>query len=803
MNYKMTPAQVQSAIREKLSHIYGVSAKNASDDEFYKASALVVRDLLVRGRDEFVHEAEKQETKQIYYLCMEFLLGRSLKNNLFNLGLEDSFRKALSEMGVKLDNLYEQEPDAGLGNGGLGRLAACFLDGLATQGYPAMGYSLRYEYGIFRQKLVEGWQTELPDFWLPGGEVWMQKVDESAIEVHFDGYIEEQWHDHYHSVRHKNYNPVMAIPYDLYVSGMDGKGISVLRIWRAEANEFDMKLFNSGNYMRAMEQKAMAETITKVLYPEDNHYEGKSLRLAQQYFLVSASVQDIVRRHLYTHSSLDDLPKLAAIHLNDTHPVLAIPELMRIMLDECGYEWDAAWDIVTRTIAYTNHTVMQEALEKWDLALLASVCPELVAIIRKIDAKFKADMAARGAEVKATRCIIWNNQVHMAQLAVYATVATNGVAAIHTEILKDDVFADWYALYPERFQNKTNGITQRRWLGLCNPELTALIEKHIGSGFLTDLDKLEALKPQISDDLCREFIAVKKEKKAQLAAEIEKREGVKLDPNMIFDIQVKRLHEYKRQLMNTMSILHLYFCLKDGTLTDFTPTAFIFGAKAAPGYARAKAIIHLTNMVADMVNNDPDTSSLLKVVFVHNYNCSWAEKLIPAADVSEQISTAGTEASGTGNMKLMLNGAVTLGTYDGANVEITEQAGRENEYIFGATVEEINALKKNGYDPRAIYKADKEIARVLDTMVDGTFPDPDGSIKELVSSLLLGASWHKPDHYFILHDFHSYVDAKLAVNRDYRDELSFARKCLMNIASAGMFSSDRTIAQYAKEIWKV
>ena len=391
----------------------------------------------------------------------------------------------------------------------------------------------------------------------------------------------------------------------------------------------------------------------------------------------------------------------------------------------------------------------------------------------------------------------------MAQLAVYATVATNGVAAIHTEILKDDVFADWYALYPERFQNKTNGITQRRWLGLCNPELTALIEKHIGGGFLTDLDKLEALKPQISDDLCREFIAVKKEKKAQLAAEIEKREGVKLDPNMIFDIQVKRLHEYKRQLMNTMSILHLYFCLKDGTLTDFTPTAFIFGAKAAPGYARAKAIIHLTNMVADMVNNDPDTSPLLKVVFVHNYNCSWAEKLIPAADVSEQISTAGTEASGTGNMKLMLNGAVTLGTYDGANVEITEQAGRENEYIFGATVEEINALKKNGYDPRAIYKADKEIARVLDTMVDGTFPDPDGSIKELVSSLLLGASWHKPDHYFILHDFHSYVDAKLAVNRDYRDELSFARKCLMNIASAGMFSSDRTIAQYAKEIWKV
>ena len=435
MNYKMTPAQVKSAIREKLSHIYGVSAKNASDDEFYKASALVVRDLLVRGRDEFVHEAEKQETKQIYYLCMEFLLGRSLKNNLFNLGLEDSFRKALSEMGVKLDNLYEQEPDAGLGNGGLGRLAACFLDGLATQGYPAMGYSLRYEYGIFRQKLVEGWQTELPDFWLPGGEVWMQKVDESAIEVHFDGYIEEQWHDHYHSVRHKNYNPVMAIPYDLYVSGMDGKGISVLRIWRAEANEFDMKLFNSGNYMRAMEQKAMAETITKVLYPEDNHYEGKSLRLAQQYFLVSASVQDIVRRHLYTHSSLDDLPKLAAIHLNDTHPVLAIPELMRIMLDECGYEWDAAWDIVTRTIAYTNHTVMSEALECWSADLFKSRLPRIYQIVEEINRRFWIEMRAKGVdEGKIWRMAPLNDgYVRMANLAVYATHSTNGVSALHSE----------------------------------------------------------------------------------------------------------------------------------------------------------------------------------------------------------------------------------------------------------------------------------------------------------------------------------------------------------------------------------
>lgn len=730
-------------------------------------------------------EAKRQAHRQAYYLSAEYLVGRMVYNNLFCLGLLDDVKALLAEKGVDIAILEDIEDDA-FGNGGLGRLAACFLDSAVTTNVPLTGYGLRYRYGLFKQTFVNGYQHEEPDDWSRFGDPWsIRRVDQAVV------------------VKMKT-GDVLAVPYDMPIIGYGAKNIGTLRLWQTESlHEIDFTAFNNQHYAQASADKNKAEDITKFLYPNDDRREGKQMRIKQQYVLVSASLQDMLRAYKKRHG--DDYAWFAeehAVQLNDTHPVMAIPELTRLLMED-GFTFDAAFEIVRNVFAYTNHTVMQEALEKWDLALLASVCPELVAIIRKIDAKFKADMAARGAEVKATRCIIWNNQVHMAQLAVYATVATNGVAAIHTEILKDDVFADWYALYPERFQNKTNGITQRRWLGLCNPELTALIEKHIGSGFLTDLDKLEALKPQISDDLCREFIAVKKEKKAQLGAEIEKREGVKLDPNMIFDIQVKRLHEYKRQLMNTMSILHLYFCLKDGTLTDFTPTAFIFGAKAAPGYARAKAIIHLTNMVADMVNNDPDTSSLLKVVFVHNYNCSLAEKLIPAADVSEQISTAGTEASGTGNMKLMLNGAVTLGTYDGANVEITEQAGRENEYIFGATVEEINALKKNGYDPRAIYKADKEIARVLDTMVDGTFPDPDGAIKELVSSLLLGASWHKPDHYFILHDFHSYVDAKLAVNRDYRDELSFARKCLMNIASAGMFSSDRTIAQYAKEIWKV
>ena len=531
--------------------------------------------------------------------------------------------------------------------------------------------------------------------------------------------------------------------------------------------------------------------------------------MKQQYVLVSASLQDMLRGYKLRHGN--DFSFFAAEHavqLNDTHPVMAIPELIRLLGLE-GVPFEDAFLIARDSCAYTNHTVMQEALEKWDLTLLGSVCPEIVAIIRKIDGRFRAEMAEKGAEIGPHRCIIWPapwnkrvKQVHMAQLAVYATHATNGVAALHTEILKDDVFADWYALYPERFQNKTNGITQRRWLGLCNPELTALIAGKIGDGFLTDLYRLEELKPFIDDALCRDFIRVKGEKKRQLAAEIARKEGVTLSPDMVFDVQVKRLHEYKRQLMNALSILAIYFQLKDGKLPDFTPTAFIFGAKAAPGYDRAKAIIHFINMIADMVNADPDTGDRLKVVFVQNYNCSWAEKIIPAADISEQISPAGTEASGTGNMKLMLNGAVTLGTFDGANVEIVEQAGRENNYIFGATVDELNAIKAT-YDPKTIYAENRLLARCMDTLVDGTFPDEDGMLRELHTALLEGASWHAPDHYFVLKDFDSYLAAKLQANRDFTDSLAFARKCLMNVASAGKFSSDRTIGQYAKEIWNV
>ena len=722
--------------------------------------------------------------RHAYYFSAEYLMGRMVYNNLYCLGLLADTKKLLAERGVDIAVMEDIEDDA-FGNGGLGRLAACFLDSAVTTGVPLTGYGLRYKYGLFKQSFVNGRQHEEPDDWSRFGDPWsLRRMDHAVVVPMATG-------------------DVLAVPYDMPIVGYGAKNIGTLRLWQTESlKEIDFTQFNQQDYARAAEDKNKAEDITKCLYPNDTKREGKQLRIKQQYVLVSASLQDMLRTYKQVHGNdFSFFAQKNVVQLNDTHPVMAIPELIRLLEKE-GMTFDEAFLIARKTFAYTNHTVMQEALEKWNLELLASVVPEIVAIIRQIDERFRAEMAQKGLDVKPTRCIIWDGTVHMAQLAVYATFATNGVAAIHSQILKDDVFADWYAVYPERFQNKTNGITQRRWLGLCNPELCQLISGKIGDGFLTDLFRLEQLKPFIDDQLCDDFIAVKKEKKRQLAAEILKREGVALDPDMIFDVQVKRLHEYKRQFMNALSILAIYFQLKDGTLTDFTPTAFIFGAKAAPGYDRAKAIIHLINMIAALVNSDPDTCDRLKVVFVQNYNCSYAEKIIPAADVSEQISPAGTEASGTGNMKLMLNGAVTLGTFDGANVEIVEQAGRENNYIFGATVDELNALKGH-YCPRDLYEADPLIRRVLDALTDGTFPDEDGKLAELKSAILDGASWHAPDHYFVLKDFCSYLDAKLQANRDYRDSRAFARKCLMNVSSAGKFSSDRTITQYAREIWNV
>ena len=730
-------------------------------------------------------EEERFSRRQAAYLSMEYLVGRLVYNNLYCMGILDETRALLADKGVDIAAMEDIEDDA-FGNGGLGRLAACFLDSAVTCNVPLTGYGLRFRYGLFRQKFENGRQVEEPDDWSRYGDPWSIRREDQAVVVSMKT------------------GDILAVPYDMPVIGYGMKNVGTLRLWQAESlREVDFALFNDQEYAKAVADKNRAEDITKFLYPNDTKKEGKQLRVKQQYMLVSATMQDLLRSYRTRHGSdYSFFAKEFAAQLNDTHPTMAIPELIRL-LGEDGVPFEQAFLIARDAFAYTNHTVMQEALEKWDLSLLSSVCPQIVGVIRKIDSRFRKEMKKAGKELSPSLCIIMDGRVHMAELAVYATHATNGVAALHTDILKNDVFAEWYRLYPERFQNKTNGITQRRWLGLCNPELSALIESKIGSGFITDLDRLTQLDPQINAALCKEFMAVKLEKKRQLCKEIEKREGVRLDPSMVFDVQVKRLHEYKRQFMNALSILAIYDQMKKGQLKDLPPVAFIFGAKAAPGYDRAKAVIHWINMIADKVNNDPKVKDRIKVVFVQNYCCSWAEKIIPAADISEQISPAGTEASGTGNMKLMLNGAVTLGTFDGANVEIVEEAGRENNYIFGATVDELVKIK-DSYDPKKIYRKNALLRRALDTLIDGTFPDEDGALKELHDAILVGASWHKPDHYFVMKDFDSYYEAKLHAIRDAGSgSTAFARKCLMNIAHAGKFSSDRTIRQYAKEIWNV
>lgn len=795
MNYSLSVLQIKEAIRDKLSHTFGVSLQNATNEEYYKAVALIVRELMAKGRAEFQQNAVRTETKRIYYLCMEFLLGRSLKNNLYNLGLEDNMREALSEFGIKLDHLYDQEPDAGLGNGGLGRLAACFLDGLATQGYPAMGYSLRYEYGLFKQKLVDGWQTELPDFWLPGGAVWMQAVPDNSVEVHFDGHIEEKWNDQYHSVKHKDYTTVTAVPYDLYVSGKDGRGISLLRVWKAENNAFDMNLFGGGNYMRAMEQQTMAEVITKVLYPEDDHAEGKLLRLTQQYFLVSASVQDIIRRHLFAHSNLGDLPKLVAIHLNDTHPVLAIPEMMRVMLDECGYDWESAWGIVKETVAYTNHTVMSEALETWKCDLVKMRLPRIYQIIEEINRRFWEEMKYKGVDHGkiARMAPISDGFVRMANLAVIGSHSVNGVSALHSDILKEDLFHDFYVEEPAKFTNVTNGIAHRRWLCQSNPKLSGLITELIGTDYIYDADKLsDLLKYQDDSSVLERLERIKHENKERLAEHLKRTQGLVVDPDSIFDVQVKRLHEYKRQHMNALSILATYQWLLDNPNADFAPRTWFFGAKAAPGYYFAKQIIQFISALADTINNDQRVNSKMKVVFVENYCVTWAETLIPAAEISEQISLAGTEASGTSNMKFMINGAVTLGTLDGANVEIHETVGDENILLFGMTASQVEEVKRSGYNPMQHYQHDQQIRRALDALNQGI---KGKNFHDIYRAII------QQDRYMALADFQSYRAAQDRAVALYHDKRLWNRMSLINIAGAGRFAADRAIRDYAGNIW--
>ena len=791
----VTKKELEEMITSRLSHFFGVSPKDATDDQFYRALSMIARDMIRESRRKFDAESKEKGQKKIYYLCMEFLMGRSLKNALYNLDMTDTAKKALATFGVKLEKLYDCEPDAGLGNGGLGRLAACYLDALANQGYHGMGYSILYEGGIFKQKIIDGWQTEMPDFWLPGGEVWLVAREEKSVDVSFEGEVVDHWEDGYHSVDIKNAKKVHAVPYDMMVAGKDGKGVSVLRLWSAKSSEIDMNSFNQGDYLRAMEQNAMAEVISKVLYPADNHPEGKSLRLRQQYFLVSASVQDIVNRHLRKYGSLDNICDKMAIHINDTHPTLAIPELMRLLLDECGYSWDDAWDVVTKVFAYTNHTVMSEALECWSEDLFRRLLPRIYQIVKEIDNRFRSSVWEQTHDAgKVERmAVISNGVVRMANLCVACCHSVNGVSALHSEILKDSVFHDFYTLTPDKFCNVTNGIAHRRWLCQANPRLTSMLSDLIGGEFVYNAECLSELaKYKDNPAVLAEIEKIKTANKADFAKRVKAKTGIELDPNSIFDVQVKRLHEYKRQHLNALNILAKYLAIKANPSGDFTPHTYIFGAKAASGYFMAKKIISFICALADLINNDPDVKGRLKVVYMEDYNVSMAEYMMPAADVSEQISLAGTEASGTGNMKLMMNGAITLGTLDGANVEIHDAVGDENIVIFGMTTPEVNDLRSRGYVPMNFYNNNAELRNVIDFInrgfCDKQFPEISGTIV-----------YHDP--YMVLADFADYRQAQNRIDELWADRKRWNSMSLMNTACSGRFAADRAINEYAENIW--
>mgnify|MGYP001146530918 FL=1 len=771
--------QIMDQIELVLKRDHQVELAAATTGQLHEALGRVVMDAIAEDWYESRHAHER--TREAYYFSAEYLMGRMVYNNLFSLGILDQVREAFASRGLDL-NMFEDIEDAALGNGGLGRLAACFLDSAATLNLPLDGYGLRYKYGLFKQSFKDGFQNEEADDWQRLGDPWSRRRDTHEVTVTFAD------------------QTVRAIPYDMPVIGYGTRNIGTLRLWEsAPLTEFDFKLFNDQEYALAVLEKNTVEDITRVLYPNDSTPAGKKLRLKQQYFLSSASLQDILFRFKREGWPITEFAKHVTIQLNDTHPTVSIPELIRLLMRE-GLDFDQAFAIAAETFNYTNHTIMAEALEKWDVDLFKSVLPEIFDLIYRINTKLCGELMARGMDC-SHMSIIQGKLIHMANLAVYCSRFVNGVAAIHTEILKTDVLKDWYQLYPERFHNKTNGITQRRWLGLCNPELLHFIDERVGEGCMKNLDLLAGLRDHLSDDDVRAFNEVKREKKRQLAEVIGRQEGVVLPPEFVFDVQVKRMHEYKRQLLNAFAILDIYFGILDGRIQDFPPTAFIFGAKAAPGYIRAKAIIKFINEMARRINDDPAVNDRMRVVFVQNYNCSYAEHIMPAADISEQISPAGTEASGTGNMKLMLNGAVTLGTYDGANIEIVQQAGEENNYIFGYRVEELNA-RRDSYEPKTVYEYEPRVRRVVDTLIDGTFSDDNtGAFADLHRSLLYGASWHRPDNYFVLLELLPYIERKLQAIYDTRDPIAFGRKCLINVASAGKFSSDRTIRQYAQETW--
>lgn len=777
----------KEVFKEHFNEFLGKDVSNATPQEIHNALGLTVMEYI---KKDWNNSIEKHlSTRRACYLSMEFLVGRAVYNNLLCLGIYDEVEEIFNSMGTSLSVLEEIE-DSALGNGGLGRLAACFLDSASTLSLPLDGYGIRYKYGLFKQSIVDGFQCEEADNWTKYGDPWSVRKDIDSVEIHYAD------------------QTVIAVPYDMPIISYKGANVGTLRLWQSEpVNEFDFNTFNNQDYLEASKEKVFAEDISRVLYPNDDTREGKKLRLKQQYFFSSASLTDIIKKHKARFGTIENLADYVTIQLNDTHPVISVPELIRQLMDYEGVSFEKSFEIAQKVFNYTNHTIMPEALEKWECSLIEEILPRVFEIIIQINEKFVSDMYVKNIDKDTINKIkiIQGNLVHMANIATYCSSYVNGVAEIHTQILKDNTLADWYKIYPERFQNKTNGITQRRWLALCNRELSSLLTEKLGSeDWVSNLDELKKLIPLKDDEeTIDRYIQIKDIKKKQLADFIMQKEGISINPNTIFDIQIKRLHEYKRQLLNAFSILYIYFGIKDGSIKDFTPTTFIFGAKSAPGYRRAKGIIKYINEIAKLVENDKEVCDLIKVVFVSNYNVSYAEKLVAGADVSEQISTAGTEASGTGNMKLMLNGAVTLGTYDGANIEIVQEAGEENNYIFGARVEDLKSIMPN-YDSRKLYAENKKIQRVVSTLIDGTVSDGgSGVFRELYFSLLDGASWHSPDNYYLLGDLESYVDAKLKVNKDYKDRKDFAKKCFMNTCNAGKFSSDRTIKDYADNIWHI
>ncbi len=788
--------------------IFRKTIDEATPAQVFQAVAYAVKDIII---DEWIathKEYEKQDAKTVYYLSMEFLMGRALGNNMINICAYDEIREALDEMGFDLNVIEDQEPDAALGNGGLGRLAACFLDSLATLGYPAYGCGIRYRYGMFKQKIENGYQIEVPDEWLKDGNPFEVRRAEYATEVKFGGYVKTEWDGQRNNFVQEGYQSVLAVPYDIPVVGYGNHVVNTLRVWDAQPiNTFSLDAFDRGDYQKAVEQENLAKNICEVLYPNDNHYAGKELRLRQQYFFISASVQRAVKKYMEKHDDIHKFHEKVVFQLNDTHPTVAVAELMRILVDEYKLTWEEAWDITTKTCAYTNHTIMAEALEKWPIELFSRLLPRIYQIVEEINRRFVADIQAKfpgNQEMVRKMAIIYDGQVKMAHLAIAGSFSVNGVARLHTEILKNQELKEFYQMYPEKFNNKTNGITQRRFLLHGDPLLASWVTSKIGDDWITNLPHIKKLAIYADDEKCQqEFINIKYQNKVRLAKYIKEHNGIDVDPRSIFDVQVKRMHEYKRQLMNILHVMYLYNQLKDNPNMEIVPRTFIFGGKAAAGYKRAKLTIKLINSVADVINNDRSIDGKIKVVFIEDYRVSNAEIIFAAADVSEQISTASKEASGTGNMKFMLNGALTLGTMDGANVEIVEEVGRENAFIFGMSADEvINYENNGGYNPMDIFNSDQDIRRVLMQLINGYYaPNDPERFRDIYNSLLNTQSSDRADTYFILRDFRSYAEAHEKVDKAYRDEKWWAKAAITNIAGSGKFTSDRTIEEYVKDIW--